>query len=95
MSIDIQRLRRRREISALLKSKLIEGLDLPYMPDDIAEDVSLIGSGLGLDSLDILEIAICVESTFSIKMPDSSSGVLRSFNTLIDFIIAESEAKNA
>ncbi len=95
MSIDIKRLQHRREVSALLKSKLIESLDLPYTPADISEDVSLIGSGLGLDSLDVLEIAMCVENTFSIKIPDSSSGVLLSFNTLVDFIIAESGGKHA
>ncbi|PWM28375.1 MAG: acyl carrier protein [Verrucomicrobia bacterium] len=78
-----------------MKEKLIESLDIPYEPSDLSEDISLIGSGLSLDSLDILEIVLCVESAFGIKMPEQSVPILRSFNTLVDFIMAETGARNA
>ena len=84
-----QRLSRRREVSLLLKEKLIEALDIPYEPRDIGEDIALIGSGLGLDSLDVLEIVLCVENNFGVKVPESSSHILRSLNTLADFIMEE------
>lgn len=93
MPADTDKLNRRRDICALLKEKLIEALDIPYTPDDIHEDISLIGAGLGLDSLDILEIVLCVENNFGIKMPEASTHVLRSFNTLVDFIIEEQDKK--
>ena len=95
MPLDLKKLERRRQLSADLKRKLIENLDLPYEVDDLCEDVSLIGSGLGLDSLDILEIVLCVENNFGVKIPDDSARVLRSFNTLLDFIVEQPEAKNA
>ncbi len=93
MAINPESLERRRKISELLKEKLIESLDISYEPEDIHEDISLIGSGLGLDSLDILEIVLCVENNFGIKMPEESAYVLRSFNTLVDFIIEEQDKK--
>ena len=90
MAINPESLERRRKISELLKEKLIESLDISYEPEDIHEDISLIGSGLGLDSLDIV---LCVENNFGIKMPEESAHVLRSFNTLVDFIIEEQDKK--
>jgi len=95
MPIDLEQLERRRKVATLLKEKLIEALDIPYTCDDICDDISLIGSGLGLDSLDILEIVLCVENNFGIRMPEASSHVLRSLNTLIDFIMAEQDKKCA
>ena len=70
-----------------LKEELIRRLNLPYKPDDLHEDISLLGAGLGLDSLDALEIVLCVENSFGIKIPDESTSVLRSINTIVDFII--------
>lgn len=93
MSVDKNRLQMRRQICRTLKEKLVENLDIPYSPDDLSDDVSLIGSGLGLDSLDILEIVLCVENNFSVKMPENSVGVLRSLNTLVDYIISQKDAQ--
>ncbi len=88
-----QRLSRRREVSLLLKEKLIEALDIPYEPRDIGEDIALIGSGLGLDSLDVLEIVLCVENNFGVKIPEGQTLALRSLNTLADFITSEQDKK--
>ena len=88
-----EKLQRRKEISLLLKEKLIEALDIPYEPRDISEDIALIGSGLGLDSLDVLEIVLCVENNFGVKVPEGQTLALRSLNTLIDFIISEQDKK--
>ena len=88
-----QSLSRRREVPLLLKEKLIEALDIPYEPRDIGEDIALIGSGLGLDSLDVLEIVLCVENNFGVKIPEGQTLALRSLNTLADFIISEQDKK--
>ena len=85
--IDQLQLKRRKEVSEQLKAKLAESLDLDIDPQDIHEDIALVGSGLGLDSLDILEIVSCAESAFGVKIPEGDLSVLRSFNTLVDFII--------
>jgi acyl carrier protein len=84
---------KRKTVINTFKEDLIRRLNLPYKPEDLHEDVSLLGAGLGLDSLDVLEIVLCVENSFGIKIPDESTSVLRSINTVVDFIIKEKEKK--
>lgn len=83
----------RKEIINTLKEGLIRRLNLPYEPEDLHEDISLLGAGLGLDSLDALEIVLCVENSFGLKIPDESTSVLRSINTLVDYVIEEKAKK--
>jgi len=86
---------RRAAIIETFKKELIERLNLPYTPEDLHEDISLLGAGLGLDSLDALEIVLCAENCFGIKIPDDSVEILRSINTIVDYIIQEQDKGEA
>lgn len=84
---------RRALVITTFKEELIRRLNLPFTPEDLHEDISLLGSGLGLDSLDALEIILCIESCFKIKIPDENVAVLRSINTVVDFVIEQQDRK--
>src|SRR5437762_140788 len=57
-----------------LKELLIERLKFEDMtPDDIADDEPLFAGGLGLDSIDALEIVVMLESEFGIRMKNETS----------------------
>ena len=72
-----------------LKELLIERLKFEDMtPDDIPDDEPLFAGGLGLDSIDALEIVVMLESEFGIKVKNEGSARdhFRSVATLADFV---------
>jgi acyl carrier protein len=77
----------RSDVVTRVKRNLISRLSLPYTEDDLHEDVSLLGSGLGLDSLDALEVVLGIEQEFGVKIAEGNVGLLRSINTLVDFVL--------
>lgn len=73
-----------------LKVKLIDGLGLEDIEvDEIGDDMALFGDdGLGLDSVDAIEITLIVEKEFGVKIKDAGeeSGVFSTPNTLVAYI---------
>lgn len=74
-----------------LKSKIIEALNLQDVtPDQIDDEAPLFGAGLGLDSIDALELVVMLEKNYGIVIKDIEEGrpAFRSVRTLADFIDA-------
>ena len=72
-----------------LKNEIIESLNLEDVkPEDIDADAPLFGSGLGLDSIDALELIVLMEKKYGIKLKDPEKGkeVFKSVNVMADFI---------
>jgi acyl carrier protein len=69
---------------------LIACLDLRKEPDEIDPDTVLFGSGLGLDSVDNVEIVISLEVDFGVKFADADARrrALRSVNAIVDAVLA-------
>ena len=58
-----------------LKLQIIEALNLQGMnPDDIDNTAPLFGDGLGLDSIDSLELMVLLERNYGIKIEDAREG---------------------
>ncbi len=79
------------ELIQKLKEQIIEQLNLEDVkPEDIDENAPLFGGGLGLDSIDALELIVLLEKDYGIKIQDSSKGkeIFYSIKTIAEFIKA-------
>ena len=74
-----------------LKQQLIDALNLEDMtPDDIDADAPLFGEGLGLDSIDALEVILLLAKNYGIKLEGAESAKphFASVRVLAEFIAA-------
>lgn len=74
-----------------LKEEIIEALNLEDMtPEDIDADAALFGDGLGLDSIDALELIVLMEKKYGIKLENPNKGkeVFKSVRVMAEFITA-------
>ena len=74
-----------------MKELLATGLRLELAPSDIPDDSPIFGDGLGLDSIDALELVVLVEEKFHVSIPDEEVGRLAfaSVSALVQFILSE------
>ncbi len=78
-----------------LKEKIIEQLNLEDISvDDIANAEPLFGEGLGLDSIDALELIVMLDKDYGIKLADPKEGkkIFESIDTMANYI-AEHKTK--
>lgn len=79
-----------------LKLLLIQGLHLEDVtPDDIDPEAPLFGEGLGLDSIDALEIGVMLDRRYGIKLvsnDDRNSRIFASLKSLAEFVASHQTA---
>jgi acyl carrier protein len=79
-----------KEIRAKLKELLVTSLSLEDIkPTDIKDDEILFGEGLGLDSLDAVEIVVLLQRNFGLEIKDMNEGrkIFYSVDTLARYIL--------
>lgn len=77
------------ELIEELKKKIIEVLNLEDMtPDDIDADAPLFSTGLGLDSIDALELIVLMEKDYGIRLANASEGkeIFKSVRTMAEYV---------
>lgn len=78
-----------------LKTQIIEQLNLAEVKaEDINPDAPLFGEGLGLDSIDALELIVLLEKHYGIKIEDPKDGktIFQSVRTMAEYIKAQGKA---
>lgn len=77
------------ELKSELKTKIIEALNLEEITiEDIEDHAPLFGDGLGLDSIDALELTVLLDKDYGIKVTDPKIGktIFQSVDTLARYI---------
>lgn len=77
------------ELINQVKQLIIDSLRIEGMtPADIETDAPLFGEGLGLDSIDALQLVVAMEKDFGVVVPDAATGtkVFRSVRSMAEYI---------
>lgn len=77
------------QLKLQLKKQIIEFLNLlSVKPEDIKDDDPLFGEGLGLDSIDSIELIVLLSREYGIEIKDPKEGrkILKDINTMVDYI---------
>jgi len=83
------------DLRTRIKEMLVKNLMLQTTPDKIGDDLPLFGpNGLGLDSIDALELVVSMEKTFGVGVPNSeiAGKALKTVNTIHDYILEKRAA---
>jgi acyl carrier protein len=73
------------DLHARIKQVMVEELMLQVQPEDIADDAPIFGpEGLGLDSVDVLQLVIALEKNFGLKISegDAAKELLKSVSSI-------------
>lgn len=83
------------QLIASLKKQIIEALNLKHLkPEDIGDDQPLFVEGLGLDSIDALELIVLLQQYYNIRITNPQDGpkIFRSVKSIAEYITAHQKA---
>ena len=80
-------------LASQVKTAIVRCLRMPIKPQEIRDDMPLFDEGLGLDSIDALEIVLELQRSFGVEISDEQVGrrVLRDVRTIVAFIESRRE----
>ncbi len=83
-------------LSVEVKAAIVRCLRMPIKPEEIEDEMPLFDGGLGLDSIDALEIVLELQRSFGVEVRDEHVGnrVLRSVRTIVEFIESNRASQN-
>jgi acyl carrier protein len=76
------------ELIPVVKAGIIKQLNIDMTPDALEEDMALFGEGLGLDSIDALELIVMIDRDFGIKIgdPKEARKIFQSVRVMAEYI---------
>ena len=76
------------ELIPVVKAGIIKQLNIDMTPDALDEDMALFGEGLGLDSIDALELIVMIDRDFGIKIgdPKEARKIFQSVRVMAEYI---------
>lgn len=77
------------DLALTLKKQIINAVNLEEVnPEDFDNDAPLFGDGLGLDSIDALEIIVILDKFYGIKLTNAAEGkeIFKSINSIVEYI---------
>jgi acyl carrier protein len=79
------------ELKVQIKQAIVRSLKLPIKAEEIQDAAPLFGEGLGLDSIDALELVLELERSFGVVIGDEQTGgkVLRSVDSIAEFVLQQ------
>lgn len=82
-------LARREEALARVRELLVTALKVELPPERIELDAPLFGTGLGLDSVDAVELVVAIETELGITLPEAATGpaAFRSVHSLVELLL--------
>jgi acyl carrier protein len=79
------------DLRETIKEMMVENLMLKVSKEEIRDDMPLFGpEGLGLDSIDALELVVSLEKRFGVSVPNSETArqALATVNSIHDYVVA-------
>jgi len=76
------------ELKSQVKKQIVQFLNLSVAPENIKDEEPLFGEGLGLDSIDSIELIVLLSREYGIEIKDPKEGrkILTDINTMVDYI---------
>ena len=88
-----RQIEQREEVLAKVRRMLIDKLHVECTPEELDPDTPIFGTGLGLDSIDQVELVVFLERDFGIRVTSVTKGrqAMRTINSLVDVLLAGQE----